>query len=206
MTVRGLIFDYGGVLWDMRFDVSRALEEEHGVPERAIVETMYASETWRQIEVGIGDREAWLAEAHVALETRAGRALPPLHQRWRDQQRLIAPNIELIERLRPRYRTGVLSNADRTLMHRLREVHRIHHLFDDIVCSADVGMAKPDARVYELAADRLGLRPDECVFIDDMESNVAAARDGGMRGVHFRIELGHSLEEMLREHGVSTDA
>lgn len=206
MTVRGLIFDYGGVLWDMRFDVSRELEQSHGVPERAIVETMYASETWRRIEVGIGDRDAWLTEAHVALETRAGRALPPLHQRWREQQRLIAPNIALIERLRPRYRTSVLSNADNTLGHRLREVHRIHHLFDDIVCSADVGIAKPDPRVYALAAERLGLSPAECVFIDDLDSNVDAAREAGMQAVCFRIDLGHSLEDMLRETGVAPDA
>lgn len=202
MTVRGLIFDYGGVLWDMRFDVSRALEQAHGVPEQAIVETMYASETWRQLEVGIGDREAWLAEAHLALEGRAGRPLPPLHQHWREQQRLIAPNIELIDRLRGRYRTAVLSNADNTLRHRLREVHRIDHLFDDIVCSADVGMAKPDPRVYALASERLGLAPSECVFIDDLDRNVEAARAAGMRGVHFRIEAGHSLAALLAGAGV----
>jgi len=202
MTINGLIFDYGGVLWDMRFEFTRVLEREHGLRERVIAETLYGTETWRRLEVGVGDREQWLAEAHTLLEAEAGRELPPLHRHWREQQRLIVQNIELIERLRPRYRTAVLSNADNTLMRRLTQVHRIHHLFDDIICSADVGMAKPEPRIYALAAQRLGLPAEECVFIDDLEANVNAARDAGMHGVCFRIDLGHSLEAQLADLGV----
>ena len=202
MAISGLIFDYGGVLWDMRFEFTRVLEREHGLRERVIAETLYGTETWRRLEVGVGDREQWLAEAHTLLEAEAGRELPPLHRHWREQQRLIVQNIELIERLRPRYRTAVLSNADNTLMRRLTQVHRIHHLFDDIICSADVGMAKPERRIYALAAQRLGLPAEECVFIDDLEANVDAARDAGMHGVCFRIDLGHSLEAQLADLGV----
>ena len=55
-AIRGLIFDFGGVLWDMRWDVTRQLEQEHGLRERAILETLYAGDVWRQIEVGVGAR------------------------------------------------------------------------------------------------------------------------------------------------------
>jgi putative hydrolase of the HAD superfamily len=206
MTIRGLIFDYGAVLWDMRWDVTQTLEQEHGLGERVILETLYSNETWRQLEIGVGDREAWLREAHTALETKAGRTLPPLHAHWRAQQRLIATNIELIERLRPPYRTAVLSNADSTLVTRLRDEHRIHHLFDDIVCSADVGVAKPEPKIYALAAQRLGLPSDECVFIDDLERNVEAAREAGMQAIHYRVDLDHSLERQLAELGVTVGA
>jgi putative hydrolase of the HAD superfamily len=202
VTISGLIFDYGGVLWDMRFEVTRMLEREHGLRERVLAETLYGTDTWRKLEVGIGDREQWLSEAHSLLEAEAGRQLPPLHRHWREQQQLIIENIALIERLRGRYRTAVLSNADNTLLRRLSEQHRIDHLFDDIICSADVGMAKPEPAIYELAAGRLGLPAAECVFIDDLEANVQAARETGMHGVCFRIDLGHSLEEQLRAIGV----
>jgi putative hydrolase of the HAD superfamily len=205
VSIEGLIFDYGGVLWDMRFEVTRALEEQHGLRERLIVETLYGTETWRRLEVGDGDREQWLREAHALLETEAGRELPPLHRHWRQEQKLILQNIELIERLRPPYRTAVLSNADNTLMRRLTEEHRIHHLFDDIICSADVGMAKPEPKIYALAAQRLGLSPEACVFIDDLEANVEAARDIGMQGICFRIDQGHRLEEQLAELGVRAE-
>jgi prevent-host-death family protein len=56
-AVRGLIFDYGGVLWDMRWDAARELEREHGLAEKAITETLYGSEAWRSVQVGVGDRE-----------------------------------------------------------------------------------------------------------------------------------------------------
>ncbi len=203
MPIKGLIFDYGGVLWDMRWDVSTELARTHGLDERAVVETLYGHEMWRDIEIGIGDREAWLRESHARLESLAGRAMPPLHQHWRAEQRWITPNIDLIRRLRPPYRTAVLSNADRTLRARFEAVDGLLDLFDDFVCSADIGMAKPDPRIYALAAQRLGLPLGECVFIDDLDRNIDAAREVGMHGVHFRIESGRSLESQLAELGVA---
>lgn len=202
MTIKGIIFDYGGVLWDMGWDIARTLEQEHGLAERTIVETLYGSETWRQLEVGVGDRAAWLDESHLALEKAAGRELPRLHNHWRDRQHLIAPNIDLIRRLRPPYRTAVLSNADSTLVDRLKHSHGIYDLFDDVICSADVGVAKPEARIYALAAARVGLPADECVFIDDLETNVEAAREAGMSAILFRVDLGDDLERQLAEFGV----
>lgn len=199
MAIRGLIFDYGGVIWDMRWDISRTLEREHGLRERSIPDTLYGSELWRRVEVGDGDRDEWLRAAHAELEALAGRELPPLHQNWRDRQHLIAPNIDLIRRLRPPYKTSVLSNADNTLVSRLRDGLGIYDLFDDVVCSADVGVAKPEPRIYALAAERLGLPPEQCVFIDDLERNIEAAREAGMHGVHFRVDNGHDLEQQLAE-------
>jgi putative hydrolase of the HAD superfamily len=201
MTVRGLIFDYGGVLWDMRWDITRTLEQEHGLRERALAETLYGSDTWRKLEVGVGDRDAWLTEAHRDLEAVVGRELPPLHRHWRKRQHLIAPNIDLIRRLHPAYKTSVLSNADNTLIQRLRDVG-VADLFDDIVCSADVAMAKPEPRLYALAAERLGLPPSDCVFVDDLERNTEAARAAGMHAVHFLVDAGNVLEDQLAELGV----
>jgi putative hydrolase of the HAD superfamily len=202
MNIQGLIFDYGGVIWDMRIDVTLELERTHGLRERALVETLYRSETWGRLQVGIGERDAWLDEAHASLETLAGKPLPRLHDEWRDAQALIERNLDLIRRLRPPYKTAVLSNADATLAGRLRE-HGIWDLFDDFICSAEVGMAKPDPQIYALAAQRLGLPPAACVFVDDLEANVQAARDAGMHAVHFRIDLDHDLEQQLAALGVS---
>jgi len=203
--IRGLIFDYGGVLWDMRWDLARTLEQEHGLRARMIIETLYGSEIWRKLEVGVGDRQAWLDDSHRALEAAAGRELPRLHQHWRERQHLIAPNIDLIRRLRPAYKTAVLSNADSSLSRVLRDSHGIADLFDDVVVSADVGMAKPDAQIYALSAHRLGLQTGECVFIDDLPANVEAAREAGMRGVHFLVNE-HVLEAQLAELGVRAGA
>ncbi|TMR96753.1 HAD family hydrolase [Nonomuraea basaltis] len=57
---------------------------------------------------------------------------------------------------------------------------------DDLVSSARVGVAKPDARIYEIAAERAGVPPERCLFVDDRLANVEAARALGMTGVHYR--------------------
>ncbi len=59
-------------------------------------------------------------------------------------------------------------------------------MFDDVVLSYHVGMAKPDPRVYRLAAERLGVDPSECLFVDDKEVYCAAARDVGMSAIKYR--------------------
>jgi putative hydrolase of the HAD superfamily len=132
--------------------------------------------------------------------------MPPLHQQWRDSWHLIEDNMALIEALRPPYKLGVLSNADITLEDRMRDGLGIHHLFDTVICSAAVGMAKPDPAIYALAAERLGLAPEACVFIDDLDRNVEAARAAGMSVVHYRVHHNDDLSAQLAELGVRSHA
>jgi putative hydrolase of the HAD superfamily len=186
----------------MRWDVARQLSERHGLPRSSVFETLYRTETWRDIERGVGDPDAWKARAHVDLEARAGTTLPALHEEWRLSQRPIGANLALVERLRPPYKISVLSNADVSLRGRLVEEMRIHHLFDDIVCSAEVGMAKPEPEIFRLAAARLGVAPEECVFVDDWDQNIDAARQVGMIGVLYRVDKGDDLAALLAAAGV----
>lgn len=198
MPIRGLIFDFGGVIWDMRWDIARSLSVEHGLEERAVVEAMYRNKQWQELEAGVGERESWLASVQAELDREAGRAMPPLHHHWQEGQHVIEPNIQLIRSLRPRYKTQILSNADASLRDKLRRIE-VHDLFDDIVVSAEVRMVKPELRIYALAAERIGLAPEDCLFIDDLETNVQAAREAGMTALHFRVDLNHNLEAMLAD-------
>ena len=194
---RAVVFDFGGVLWDMRWDVARELDRLHDLPRSSVFETLYRSPVWAEIECGAGDPAAWLDGAHAELERRAGRALPRLHEEWRKAQAPIDLNIALVRALRPAYRCSILSNADVSLRGRLEGELALHHLFDDIVVSAEVGMAKPAARIFQLAARRLGLPPEACVFVDDWDQNVEAAREVGMQAVLHRVDQGHDLRAQL---------
>jgi HAD superfamily hydrolase (TIGR01509 family) len=69
---------------------------------------------------------------------------------------------------------------------REQERYRFEELVDEIIYSHEVGMSKPDPRIYELTCARLGVRPDEMVFVDDVEPIVASAREAGIRAVHYR--------------------
>ena len=66
-----------------------------------------------------------------------------------------------------------------------RATFPVDELFEIVVDSSDVGMRKPDARIYLLTCERLGVAPDASVFIDDNAENIAAARALGMETVHF---------------------
>ena len=187
----------------MRWDVARQLDQAHGLPRSSVFETLYRTGTWEAVERGRGDRQSWLASAHRMLETRAGRPLPPLHEEWRASQRAIEPNLRLVSELRHSYKLAILSNADISLRGRLEGDIAIHHLFDDIVCSAEVGMAKPDPSIYVLTAERLGLEPGECVFVDDLDANVESARQVGMQAVLFRTDKGDVLRDQLAALGVA---
>lgn len=57
-------------------------------------------------------------------------------------------------------------------------------LFDVVVISGRVGMRKPEPEIFALTADRLGVAPEQCVMVDDLERNVRAAADAGMTAVH----------------------
>ena len=186
----------------MRWDVARELDSAHGLPRSSVFETLYRSDLWRDIERGKGDPAEWRDAAHRALEARAGRPLPRLHEQWRASQAAIAPNLELVKALRPGYKLSILSNADISLRQRLERDIGIHDLFDDIVCSAEVGMAKPEPTVFRLAAERLGVEPVECVFVDDHDVNVKAAEEIGMRGVLHRVDQGDDLRAQLAALGV----
>src|SRR5262245_7075739 len=190
----------------MRWDVARELDRAHGLPRSSVFETLYRCEAWHAVERGTGDRDAWRREAHRSLEQRAGRPLPALHDEWQKAQAPITRSLELVRLLRSRYKLSILSNADLSLRRRLEHEIGIHHLFDDIICSAEVGMAKPDAAVFELACRRLGLPPAECLFVDDHDPNVQAARDVGMAAVLFRVDRGDDLRALLHAYGVTPDA
>lgn len=78
-----------------------------------------------------------------------------------------------------------VSNADMTLEAQLQRQHLLP-LFSDIVNSSRVGFAKPDREIYEIAVQRAGVAPSECLFIDDKASNLAVATELGIPAILYQ--------------------
>jgi putative hydrolase of the HAD superfamily len=93
---------------------------------------------------------------------------------------------EYFEGLRPRFRTALLSNS--FVGARREEQARFHfaEMTDLIVYSHEEGVAKPDPRIFARTYERLGVRPEETVFLDDAPPNVAAAEACGLHAILFR--------------------
>lgn len=87
--------------------------------------------------------------------------------------------------LRPRYKTAILSNSFVGAREREQEAHRFHEMCDVIVYSHEVGLLKPDPRIYHLVCDRLGVAPGQAVLLDDVQENVDGAKAVGMEGITF---------------------
>jgi len=136
----------------------------------------------RHLAAAAGD--AARADAALAALDAYLTGLPPIDPAMR----------ELVARLRGagRVKIGLLSNASRGWTERHRA--RGGTLFDDIVVSADVGMAKPDPEVFRLAARRLGVEPAACLMVDDQPQHVDGARGAGLRAhLYERARLGELI-------------
>jgi epoxide hydrolase-like predicted phosphatase len=89
--------------------------------------------------------------------------------------------IALVRSLRGHYKTALLSNVGRGVIAGLFTPEELESLFDVVILSSEVGMVKPHPDIYELAAERLGVAPSECIMIDDLPANTAGAEATGMQ-------------------------
>jgi len=179
---RATIFDLGGVVVGSPLHAIARYEREHRLPvgfvNRVVVSTG-PDGTWSRLERG----ELSLEEFYAAFERdceRAGRAISAraLMNRVADATIPRAAMLEAIQRIRAR---GLLAAA--ITNNWLTEDGRMGALkphFDVFVESAVVGLRKPDPRIFRLACTQLGVEPTEAVFLDDIGSNLKAARELGM--------------------------
>lgn len=93
--------------------------------------------------------------------------------------------LDYIALLRKDYKTGMLSNIGKGSLSARFSKAKLAKYFDAVVASGDVGFAKPEARAYELVAERLDVRLDECIFTDDREGYCEAARAVGMQAILY---------------------
>jgi putative hydrolase of the HAD superfamily len=93
-------------------------------------------------------------------------------------------------------RLGLLTNNVKEFGEHWRTMFPLDELFEEVVDSSHVGMRKPERGIYELTCTRMGIAPDEAVFIDDNLDNVQAARAYGMEAVHFGENPWDALAEL----------
>lgn len=95
--------------------------------------------------------------------------------------------VDFAKSLRERYKLGMLSNVSgRDRLDNIFVNNELEEIFDVVVASGDVGVVKPESAIYQLTSDKMGLRPDECVFIDDVQAFCDGAEATGMRAIHFK--------------------
>lgn len=172
--IKAIIFDCFGVL---TYDGWLPFKKEHF---KQSDEERQATDLGTQVNRGLlsyGDFIDQIAEmAHVPVDE----VRQAIHNN--------VPNDELFAyirtELKPNYKIGMLSNAGRDM---LDEIFPAAHLalFDAIALSYETGHLKPDRRAFELIAERLGVEPEQCIFVDDQERYCTAAREMGMQAIVY---------------------
>ena len=195
MSVRAVIFDFGGVLVRMVDDrPRRELAEQLGVELSHLDNLVFFSESAQLASRGeISVAKHWQAVG-LALGI-APRDMPAFLQKYWSADDVNWRLLEYIRSLHPRYKVGLLSNAWDDLRQTMHQRWNIDGLFDELIISAEVKIVKPDPRIFQLAVDRLKVQPQEAVFVDDIMENVAAARTQGLIGIQY-LELDQTLAEL----------
>jgi epoxide hydrolase-like predicted phosphatase len=186
MGIEAVIFDLGGVLVRTEFpEVRHELARKLGLEPRALERTVWGGEDWELAQVGTITYEEYWQRVAAALGLSTPKELSEFRRQYFSGDRVDRELVHLIERLRKQYKIGLLSNAPDKLEIWLENDWGIRGLFDAIVYSAQVGVAKPDPAMFHLILDRLGLSPSEALFIDDFPRNVEAALALGMKAIRF---------------------
>lgn len=186
MTIKAVVFDIGGVL-EYTPDQGRAEQKWAKILDFQPGEMWERMlHLWRRGEIGT------CTEADVldGLRDIMGMTPEQIEGYWADvwQDYLGDLNTELhtyFANLRPRYKTGILSNSFVGAREREQAAYGFEAITDTIVYSHEVGLKKPDPRIFQLLCDRLTLLPSEIVFLDDVEGHVMAARAFGIHAVQF---------------------
>ena len=194
---RGLLVDWGGVLTTNLFDSFSAFCEQEGLEPDTIAERFGLDQNSRRLliefECGRLAEEEFEPQFAAILGVEADGLIDRLFAGSRPDEQMLAA----VERVRAAgVRTGLISNSwgtrryDRPLLDRL---------FDGIVLSGEEGIRKPSPEIYERGAERIGLEPPECVFVDDLPFNLPPAAELGMATVHHTSspETIGQLEQLL---------
>ena len=108
--------------------------------------------------------------------------------------------LDIVRQTRKRCKTGLLSDNYKEMVDFIRKKITLGEYFDAAVFSNEAGIKKPDRKIYEMVTGKLGVKPQDCVFVDDREENIFTARNLGMTAIKF--EGSEKLETALRTAGV----
>ena len=185
MPIKAIYFDLGGVIVRTGDYHSRAqLAAEFGMTYAEMDKFVFGCQTAVQATIGEITEEAhWLDVTRRLKHPES--ELRHIRDAFFGGDTVDKDIISLLRSIRKTHKTGLISNAWNGLRPWIVS-QKFDDAFDYMTISAEVGVAKPDARIYQHALEKLGVKPEESIFVDDVEKNIVACEALGMHGVLFR--------------------
>ena len=184
MAIRAVFFDFGGVIMRTEYQAPRQkLAERFNIDYDEMDRAVFGSDSARRASVG-----EITEEAHWAAVLKRFKQPASEMQAFRDHffggDVVDRKLVEYIRSLRGEFHTGLISNAWSGLREFITK-EKLIDLFDTVVISAEIGVIKPSAKIYEVALDQAKVDASEAVFVDDMPINIEACEKVGMKGILF---------------------
>jgi HAD superfamily hydrolase (TIGR01549 family) len=185
MTIKAVYFDLGGVIVRTEFQAPRErLADRVGMTYEELVKAVFESRTSREASIGkISEDDHW--KAVVRSLRLSPREMESARNEFFAGDIVDIALLDYIRALRPRYRTGLISNAWDGLRPYM-EREKFVDAFDALTISAEVGFMKPEAAIFQHALDQLEVKPGQAVFVDDFAENITGCEAVGMHGILFR--------------------
>ena len=195
-----VIFDLGGVVVEVESDrlvhqvaqlVGRSFEE--------VQKAVYHDELLLPFELGRINAKVYYEGLKKQLKLRW-----TYEQFVRAWNGIFTENVEvtsIMQRLRKRHRLAALSNTNELHLEYIKAAIPSLSVIQEWIASCDVGLRKPDPKIYLLALERTGVRPGQAVYVDDRPELVDAGRSIGLVGIRF--ENGRQLEQDLQAVGLN---
>jgi epoxide hydrolase-like predicted phosphatase len=184
-TIKAIIFDMGGVFIQTTDKNPRSnLAKKYGMNYEELSLLIFQSETAQQATLGkIDESQHWIFIGnHFGLNAAE---LEKFQNEFWGGDTLDQDLVRFTILLKEKYSIGLLSNAWSGARELLTRKFGFLDLFDVSVFSAEVKMAKPDPKFYFWMMEKLNLRSEETIFVDDFIENITAAKELGLRTVHF---------------------
>lgn len=193
--IKAVLWDLGGVIlrtedWEPR----QRWEAELGLERGELHKLVFEGELGKQAALGLSDAAAIWRSIGRQLSL-SGDRLEQLRDDFWSGDRIDDHLTGVIRSLRPEHKTGLLSNAWPGVRGMLEGPWKLADAFDITVLSCEVGLAKPDPRIYQHALDQLALEPGEVIFLDDFQRNIDGARKIGMQAILFQ-DAAQAIEEL----------
>lgn len=200
MPIRAVFFDFGGVIQRTEFQAPRQqLAQRYNMDYDDIDKLVFGSNTAARASIGeINVKEHWKSIAQ-RLKLKKDE-IAEFETEFFAGDVLDLSIVNYLRSLRPRFKTGLISNAWSDMRDYLVR-QKIDDAFDTLTISAEVGVAKPEAKIYLLALEKAQVKAGEAVFVDDVSANIEACQQVGMQGILFKDpqEAMNQLKRLLKE-------
>ena len=188
MDYKNIIFDFGNVVGSFDADYILNHYADNNEDFQILADAIFHN--WPALDAGTVDYDQVAAETIAILPNRLKETARDFYDNWFQYVNPLPDTWDFIHELKAAgYSIYLLSNASTRFAEVAKQYYSILNVFDGIVFSAPLKLAKPDPAIYRYLFDTYQLKPEECFFLDDLAENIAAGQALGMNGLVFTGDI-----------------